>query len=270
MIVSQYDHPMSPTDSETAVSAAEAAAQVHRSWVGSDLGRRWKSGADFATEVDTAAENAILAVVRSQRPDDAVIAEESGRSGPRDAERVWFVDPLCGTLNYAAGEGPYGASVALTQGDDVLAAAVAEPHRLTWTNGAEAFIRISGHDEPAAPSASSRIVEILMETVDPDEQGFSSARFWRSSAFQTLSPRFVGTGIALAWVATGLRAGLVLPGRRQTSVHFSSGIGICRAAGCVLTGLRGEPLHLCHDGLVCAADAATHALLLAGVAEQLG
>jgi len=37
-----------------------------------------------------------------------------------------------------------------------------------------------------------------METVDPDEQGFSSARFWRSPALRTLSPRFVGTGIALA------------------------------------------------------------------------
>ncbi|WP_299048782.1 inositol monophosphatase family protein [uncultured Actinomyces sp.] len=261
---------MSLTDVETATVAAEAAARVHRSWAGRQLGRHWKSGADFATDVDVAAEAAVLAVLREQRPHDAVIAEESGRSGPQDAERVWLVDPLCGTLNYAAGQGPYGASVTLTRGDDVLAAAVAEPHRLTWTDGTRAFTRVAGRDEPTAPSASSRIVEILMETVDPDEQGFSSARFWRSPALRTLSPRFVGTGIALAWVATGLRAGFVLPGWREASVHFSSGIGICRAAGCVLTDLRGGPLHLGHDGLLCAADAATHALLLAGVAEQLG
>lgn len=261
---------MSLTDSDVAVLAAEAAASVHRSRTGGGLERQWKSGADFATDVDVAAEEAVLALLREQRPDDAVVAEESGHSGPRDAQRVWLVDPLCGTLNYAAGEGPYGASVALTRGDDVPAAAVAEPHRLTWTDGTEARTRVAGHEGPAVPSASSRLVEILMETVDPDEQGFSSARFWRSSAFATLSPRFVGTGITLAWVACGLRAGFVLPGRRGPSVHFSSGIGICRAAGCVLTGLRGEPLHLAHDGLVCAADARTHAELLAGVAEQLG
>ena len=173
---------MSLTDVETTTVAAEAAARVHRSWAGRQLGRRWKSGADFATDVDVAAEAAVLAVLREQRPHDAVVAEESGRSGPQDAERVWLVDPLCGTLNYAAGQGPYGASVTLTRGDDVLAAAVAEPHRLTWTDGTRAFTRVAGRDEPTAPSASSRIVEILMETVDPDEQGFSSARFWRSPA----------------------------------------------------------------------------------------
>ena len=43
---------------------------------------------------------AILEHLRAVFPDDAYLAEESGGSG-RDAERVWVIDPLDGTVNFA-------------------------------------------------------------------------------------------------------------------------------------------------------------------------
>ena len=73
-----------------------------RSRYGSALTRVTKTGGDFATAADIEAEQAILDVLRAARPDDAVVAEESGRTGTGDNGRTWLVDPLCGTLNFAA------------------------------------------------------------------------------------------------------------------------------------------------------------------------
>lgn len=258
------------SDAEIAIMAAKEASRVLLEREGAPHERIFKGGGDFATEADVAAERAALALLRECRPDDAVIAEESGWSGPREAERVWMLDPLCGTLNYASRTGPYGVNVALTKGDEVLAAAVSEPlyDRVIWTDGSAVLIGCGDEEVPASPSPESRVVEILMDAQDPDARGFSLARFWRSSAFDTLNPRYVGTGISLAWVAAGLRAGFVIAGDRAASVHFSAGIGLCRAAGCIMSGLLGEDLHLANSGIVCAADERTYEALMSGIGEQ--
>jgi myo-inositol-1(or 4)-monophosphatase len=90
------------TDAEVAVAAARAGAAVVRGLSGSPVARFGKPGGDFATDADLRAERAIVAVIRAARPADAVTGEEGGSSGAGDARRRWLVDPLCGTLNYAA------------------------------------------------------------------------------------------------------------------------------------------------------------------------
>lgn len=83
-----------------------------------------------------------------------------------------------------------------------------------------------------------------------------------------LRPRVLSTTLALAWVAAGKRAAYVTDGTGLTeSVHFAAGIALCRAAGCVVTGVDGEPVGPVGRGLVAAADAGTHALLLSLIRE---
>ena len=52
-------------------------------------------------------------------------------------------------------------------------------------------------------------------------------------------------------------------------MHFASGIALCQAAGCVVTGIQGQPLHMGVGGLVIAADDHTHATLLAIISDRL-
>jgi len=77
----------------------------------------------------------------------------------------------------------------------------------------------------------------------------------------------LSTTLALAWVAAGRRAAYVTEGDLRDSVHFAGGIAVCRAAGCVVTGLRGQPLDTGIGGLVAAADAETHAELISIIEE---
>ncbi|MGV9599664.1 inositol monophosphatase family protein [Streptosporangium sandarakinum] len=289
------------TDEELALTAAQAGAAVVRAMYGGPLTRFEKSADDFATAADIEAERAILDVIRTARPDDAVTGEESGRTGRDDAERVWLVDPLCGTLNYAARGMLVAVNVALRTGSGVTAAACADPFsgEVFWTGGtggvsetdgtdetggigetgrvgetggtgARAYVRRDGVDEPLAPSAGSRLVDVNLDPPFPNAPGFRAVRLLAEPGFaERFRPRVVSTTLAVTWVAAGRRAAYVTDGHLEDSVHFAAGVALCRAAGCVVTGIDGRPPHTGAGGLVVAADRETHAALLELIGEQL-
>ncbi|WP_112737187.1 inositol monophosphatase family protein [Micromonospora noduli] len=263
---------MSITDHALVVEAAEAGAAVVRSRYGSTLTRVMKTGGDFATAADVEAEQAILDVLRTARPDDAVVAEESGRTGTGDNGRTWLVDPLCGTLNFAARTMLTSVNVALRTGSDVTVAASADPFadEVFWTDGTAAYVRSAGTDERLFPSAESTLVDLNLDPPFPNRDVFLAARMLADEGFlEQFRPRVVSTSLAVAWVAAGRRAAYVTDRHDlRNSVHFAAGIALCQAAGCVVTGLDGQPLHAGGDGLVAAADERTHAALLTLIRKQ--
>ncbi|MFY7854892.1 MAG: inositol monophosphatase family protein, partial [Rubrivivax sp.] len=59
---------------------------------------------DFVSEVDQAAERAIIEVLLEAYPQHGILAEESGREhGTKHSEFVWIIDPLDGTTNFLHG-----------------------------------------------------------------------------------------------------------------------------------------------------------------------
>ncbi len=79
--------------------------------------------------------------------------------------------------------------------------------------------------------------------------------------FAVEAPAFCVNVALVAWVASGRRLAYVTDGDCEGSVHFSAGIAICQAAGCIVTDFGGAPVHT-GLGLVAARDAETHAALL--------
>lgn len=259
------------TDAEVAVAAARAGAAVVRGMFGSPLARFGKPGGDFATAADLEAEKAIAQVIRAARPADAVTGEEGGSSGPDGAGRRWLVDPLCGTLNYAAGSMLAAVNVALRAGPDITAAASADPFtgEVFWTDGERARVRSDGADAELEPSSATALVDVNLDPPFPNAPGFRAVSLLADEAFTArFRPRVVSTTLAVAWVAAGRRAGYVTDGHLLDSVHFASGIALCQAAGCVVTGIHGQRLHTGAGGLVAAADRQTHAALLEMIRNQ--
>jgi myo-inositol-1(or 4)-monophosphatase len=257
---------MNVDDASVAVAAAQAGAAVVRARFGAALPRFEKSPLDFATAADIEAEEAILEVLSSARPGDAVLAEESGLTGPAGARRTWLVDPLCGTLNFAAQTTMVAVNVALQVGADLVAAAAADPFagEVFWTDGARAVLRHGDTDEPLRPSAESLLVDLNLDPPFPNAPRFDVVRLLADPRFtERFRPRVLSTSLAMTWVAAGRRAAYITDGPETYSVHSASAIAICRAAGCVVTDLWGGPLQDGAAGLVVAADAETHAALLA-------
>jgi myo-inositol-1(or 4)-monophosphatase len=257
-------------DVELAIAAAEAGAAVVRRRFGSRLTRIDKGGGDFATDVDVEAERTIVGLLLADRPADRVVAEETGVVGDPRADRRWFVDPLCGTRNFAAGTGPMAVNVALREGDAVVAAAVADPIAgvTDWTDGTVARRRDGGRDVALVPSAASLLVDLNVDAA-PGQPPPTTLALLADPAFAArFGPRVLSTTLALAWVASGQRAAYVTDGDLEGSVHFTAGIALCVAAGCVVTNLAGGPIHTGAGGLIAAADAATHDALLAMTARR--
>ena len=259
---------MTSTDAELAVAAARAGAEGVRAGFGHDLSRYEKEPGDFATQADLDAEAAIRAVLRA-RPGDAVRGEEGGLSGPAGARRTWLVDPLCGTLNYAARTMLVAVNVALRVDGVVTAAAVADPFgdEVFWTDGAGAYRDDRG---PLRPAAGSGLVDVNLDPVGDTPPDRAAALIADPDFLTRYRPRVLSTTLALTLVAAGRRAAYVTDGDVRDSVHFAAGAAVCRAAGCVVTGLDGQPGG---KGLLVAADPATHAnllSLLAGTSRRTG
>lgn len=250
-------------DAAVAIAGALAGADVVRGMYGRPLDRIDKGAGDFATAADVAAEQAILGVLRAARPDDAVLGEEGGRQGAADAVRQWLVDPLCGTLNYAVGTKLVAVNVALREG----AAAVADPFgdEVFFTDGKSAWVRQEGaEDALLAPTPASRLADVNLDPPFPSAPGFRAVDLLARPEFgESFRPRVASSTLALAWVAAGRRAAYVTDGVGLCdSVHFAAGIALCRAAGCVVTGIDGAPVGETGHGLVAAADDETHGLLM--------
>lgn len=236
-----------------------------RGMYGGPLERFDKVAGDFATDADVEAEKAVLGVIRSARPGDAVVGEETGRTGADGDVRTWLVDPLCGTLNYAARTRLVAVNVALRVRDGVSVAASADPFagETFWTDGDETYVRRGGGDERVRPSAESGLVDVNLDPPFPNAPAFLAVRLLADPVFvERFRPRVISSTLALAWVAAGRRAAYVTDGHLRDSVHFASGIALCQAAGCVVTGLDGGPVHTGVGGLVAAADRETHVALL--------
>jgi myo-inositol-1(or 4)-monophosphatase len=104
-----------------------------------------KGDKDVVTEVDHLCEERIISTVRASFPGDPFLAEERGHSdserpgapeggaaasGKVDPEhRIWIVDPIDGTVNYANGIPHFSVSVALAVGGHPHVAVVLDPLR---------------------------------------------------------------------------------------------------------------------------------------------
>jgi myo-inositol-1(or 4)-monophosphatase len=82
---------------------------------------------DFVSQVDQAAEGAIIEIVRDHYPDHAILAEESGAQG--DHEYQWIIDPLDGTTNYLHGFPQFAVSIGVARKGELEHGVVYDPLR---------------------------------------------------------------------------------------------------------------------------------------------
>jgi myo-inositol-1(or 4)-monophosphatase len=173
--MSQALHPML----NVAVKAARAAgAIINRASLDLDVLKiATKSTNDFVTEVDQAAEQAIIETLLGAYPGHGMLAEESGRShGAKDSDYVWIIDPLDGTTNFIHGLPIYAVSIALAFRGQVQQAVVYDPTRndlFYASKGRGAFM----NDRRLRVSKRTRLSDSLVGTGFPFRKGDNLKRY---------------------------------------------------------------------------------------------
>jgi len=166
---------------------------------------------DFVTDVDQAAEQAIIETLLAAYPGHGIWAEESGREhGAQDSEFVWIIDPLDGTTNFIHGFPAYCVSIALAVKGKIEQAVIYDPSRndlFTATKGRGAYL----NDRRLRVSKRIRMHECLLSTGFPFRADDDFSTYLKILA--ELMPRTAGlrrpgaAALDLAYVAAGYTDG---------------------------------------------------------------
>ncbi len=89
-----------------------------------------KPDGSVVTNGDLEVERQLLAVLARERPEDAVLSEESGAIGA--AARRWILDPIDGTTYFASHRESWGTHVALEVAGEVVLGLITRPVRGEW------------------------------------------------------------------------------------------------------------------------------------------
>lgn len=215
-----------------------------------------KGHADYVTEVDRRAEQAIRDVMGRETPGLGVVGEEMGGD---EATDYWLVDPLDGTTNFLHRFPAVGVSVALISGSRPVAGAVHAPYLgATWTaargQGAEqdgSPLRISGAEPERAvvgtgfPFRQEERLEEYLGVMIPALRRFEDLR------------RPGAVALDLAWVASGVFDGFFELG--LSSWDVAAGALLIEEAGGVVTDWSGGGDYLSGD--ILAGGDSVHAAL---------
>lgn len=102
---------------ETAVRAAREGGQLALEGLGRPGNIKWKGSQDVVTASTLAVQERILAVIRQEFPDHdyAILSEELDEAPDPDAELLWIIDPIDGSLNYMKGIPFFAIAIGLRQ-----------------------------------------------------------------------------------------------------------------------------------------------------------
>lgn len=234
-------HPML----NTAIKAARRAASViQRASNNVDhLRVDTKAHNSFVTEVDRAAEAAIVQTLLEAYPTHAILAEEGGAKG--DSEYTWIIDPLDGTTNFLHSIPQYCISIALQHRDQITQAVIYDPcHNdlFTATRGAGAFL----NDRRIRVSKTREMADALIGT------GFPYTDFGKIDAYMAILKEVLqksagvrrpgAAALDLAYIAAGRFDGFFELGLQPWDI--AAGSLMVLEAGGLITDLNGDAAYL--------------------------
>lgn len=223
--------------------AARAGGAVLREHIGTALEVRYKGEIDVVTQVDDAAEAAIVEVIRRHYPNHRILAEE-GSTGGDDPHHRWIIDPLDGTTNYSHGLLSFAVSVGYERDGRVEVGVIYDP------NLDELFVgeRGAGATVNGRPMAVSS-VEILRRSLLATGFPYDAERLPRAiSQFASLSRqaqavrRIGSAALDMAYVAAGRFDAYWEDS--PSAWDIAAGIVLVEEAGGKVTELDGAPVVL--------------------------
>lgn len=204
----------------------------------------YKSAKDIVTEVDHLSEALIFDAIRREHPGDGLLGEESGEheasggvSPTAGTGRVWIVDPLDGTINYANGIPFFCVSIGLIEDGRPALGVVHDPVRgEVYAATADGPATLDG----AAMHASDKeqLSDFVISMALSGRNVNARSRAVRKAI---RVPRSMGSAaLALAYVANGRFDAFLQQGGLSAWDVAAAGL-IAERGGATVTDLGGGP-----------------------------
>jgi myo-inositol-1(or 4)-monophosphatase len=228
----------------------------------------YKGVIDLVTEVDHQSEKFLLGEVQKDFPDHHIFSEESGII-QGNAEHVWYIDPLDGTVNYAHNIPIFCVSIAYAYRGTLRLGAVYDPMR------DEMFLAERGkgaslNGRPLHVSSANELQKSLLVTGFPytawNTPQDNFANFVKLGKLTQGVRRLGSAALDLCYVAAGR-----FDGYWEISLNawdVAAGGLICEEAGARITNVRGEPDFISPPQSVLASAPGIHAHIFEELNKQ--
>lgn len=228
-----------------AVEAAQVGGAICRQYFEQELLVSDKDVGNLVTQADIESEAAIVATIQQHFPDHQVLGEENQKAD-LDADRLWIVDPLDGTNNFAHRIPHFAISIAYWERGEPTVGVIYNPVREDFyyaRKGRGAYSRRS----PLRVSQATQLSSCLIGCgfyYDRGEMMRATLRAIESCFEKNIHGirRFGTASLDLVQVASGCYGGFFE--YRLEPWDFAAGCLVIEEAGGRVTSCRGEPLSL--------------------------
>ena len=249
-----------------ATEAALTAGDFMMTFWNREIEIEYKGDVDLVSHVDRGAESLILECLHKAFPGDCIIGEESD-GYKTNSSRVWIVDPLDGTTNFAHGLPHFCVSIGLVIDDMPTLGVIYDPTKNFLFTG------IVGHgcflnSKPIQVSDTDKIERALLATGFPyDRRTNPNNNTDRASHILKHCQGLRRAGAAaldLAYVAAGW-----IDGYWEDKLHpwdVAAGYALVNAAGGKVSDFKGNPV-IVQDRQCVATNSLIHQQLLGRIQE---
>lgn len=260
---------MSQAILETAREAARAGGDVVARYFRDGVAMRSKESYNLVSDADIQSEEAIAAVIRGRFPEHALMGEETHQADAA-AQRLWIVDPLDGTNNFAHGIDHFAVSVAYYEAGVAQCGVVYNPLRDDWFEAQRGKGAIH-NGRPLQVAQSESLKEVLVGVGFFYDRGAmmeatlaAIGDFFRAHVHGIR--RFGTASLDLSHVAAGMFGGFFE--FELAPWDFAAGRLVLEEAGGRITTCGGQPLPLTKTSIL-ASNGRLHENMLRIVEKHL-
>jgi len=229
----------------TAVAIAKEAGQILLAGWGTRPTVGFKSeDINLVTEYDRRSEALIVERMAAAFPGDRIVAEEGSHvAGSAGSGRVWYIDPLDGTTNFAHGFPLFSVAMGLVE-DGLPVLGVIEAPAVGWSFAGSVRGGATWNGRPIVPSQVDRLGSGLLVTGFPYARNPVQTNLPEWTAFTAAAQgtrRLGSAALDLCFVACGW-----LDGYWERALHpwdLVGGAAIVLAAGGQVSDLDGTPFN---------------------------
>ena len=219
---------------------------------------------DYATELDVATEYLIVAEIKKRFPGDDILAEEGSSDTIIGENRIWIIDPICGTNNVGRGIRNFCTNIALAEGKQLIASCVVDHSckDVVWSIGnSEVYINETLHKTSSHELGVTIDVDLGCLTKTSGETKSRHSRFIKEVSLQTdFMMLSLNSSLNFLYVAIGKLAGLAQP-----YVHawdMCASVFLIQQMGGIVTDIEGKSWHIESSNVIAAQDKDVHDKLI--------
>lgn len=230
-----------------ATRAARAGADIVQEGFFTALDVEMKGSINPVTQIDMAAEAAIMSTISSHFPNDSLLGEEGGGGSWREG-RVWIVDPLDGTVNFVHRLPQVSVSVALWSDGAPLVGVIIDVARN------DEYVAVAGggatlNGEPMSVTDTSSLERAMVLTGLPYDRHEHPEYLdlLKELTGRAQAARVIGSAaLDLAWVAAGFADAYCEHGGPNgiKPWDMAAGVLLVTEAGGVVTDQANQPFNL--------------------------